>query len=300
MDVFLSFDVERHSFETNTHDNSTQKGSVINRIENEAMPRILQLLAEFDAKATFFSTAFFAKSSPRTIQAILEGGHEVGCHGYDHDDYYDALSLEKQIYFLEKSKSIIEEAGNRQIVSFRAPALRINKNTTRALEASDFTFDSSVSSQRFDGPFTSGAKKKLNWLFANRMPYRLAYESPYKKGGSNITEVPISALGWPFICTHLRIAPSITLAIQKLLMLESRITNKPLVFLMHPQEVLSFKRGKMQQSAHGRKTNFFSGTLRYSLKFKNLGDGCFELFKKVLINCKKNNGNFKTIKEVKL
>ena len=300
MDVFLSFDVERHSFETNTHDNSTGADSVIKRIENDAMPRLLGLLAEFNAKATFFSTAIFAKNSPKTIQSIVRAGHEVACHGYDHDDYYDALPLEKQVYFLQKSKSIIEEAANIPLVSFRAPALRINKDTMRALESAAFLFDSSVSSQRFDGPFTSGAIKKLKWLTANRKPYHPNYSSPYKKGDSSITEVPVSAMGWPFISTHLRIAPTITFAIQELLMLEADYTHKPLVFLMHPQEVLFFQKGKISNNPNARKTNYFSGQLRHALKFRNLGDNCFELFRKVLHKCQQHNANFKTIKEVSL
>ena len=290
MDIYLTFDVEDHSFESNTPDDS-----VIERIEKTAMPRLLELLNKFQAKATFFTTATFAEKSPNTIKDIYLNGHEIGCHGFDHNDYYDSLSLEDQIELITKSKSIIEQILNTEIVSFRAPALRINKDTIIALEKNNFKFDSSIASQRFDGPFTSGARTKLKWMIAPRNPYKLAYRSPFKKGTSNITEVPISALLWPFIGTHLRIAPDITFFVLRLLMVESKFSNKPLVFLLHPQELLSFKKGKNLRDA-----NFFSGRIRHHLKLKNLGDDCYSLFYKILDICKKNNINFKTIKDIQL
>ena len=52
--------------------------------------------------------------------------------------------------------------------------LRINEDTVRALEEAGFKTDSSVSSQRFDGPFTFGAKRKLKWLYAPGKPYMIS------------------------------------------------------------------------------------------------------------------------------
>jgi hypothetical protein len=290
MDIFITFDVERHSFETNTQDNS-----VVSRIEEIAIPKILNLLSEYNAKATFFTTAVFAEKSPNTINKLLNKGHELGCHGYDHNDFYDSLSLNNQIEMLKQSKKIIESISNTKIVSFRAPALRVNKNTIIALEKNNFMFDSSVAPQRFDGPFTSGAKNKLHWITAHRKPYRISHNSPFKKGNSDIIEIPISSIIWPFIGTHLRISPSITFFILKLLMFEALLTNKPLVFLIHPQEMLSFKKGENQKEA-----NIFSGKIRHQIKQKNLGEPCFELFVKILKICEKNKINFKTIKEIEL
>jgi peptidoglycan-N-acetylglucosamine deacetylase len=288
MDIYITFDVESHSFESNTADSS-----VIQRIETDAMPRILDLLNEFGARATFFTTASFAEKSPETIKSIVNGNHELGCHGFDHNDYYDSLTLQEQKETLKKSKTIIECISQKQIVSFRAPALRVNKDTIIALEENNFKFDSSVASQRFDGPFTSGARAKLKWIIAPRRPYKLSYHSPFRKGRSTITEVPISSIIWPFISTHLRISPLITFFVMKLLILESSFTNKPLVFLIHPQEILPFKKGK-----NLKETNIFAGMIRHKLKLNKLGDPCYILFRKILIICKRHNINFKTIREI--
>ena len=45
---------------------------------------------------------------------------------------FDLLGYEEQVIELEKAKSVIEPVAGR-ITSFRAPALRINENTVRAL-----------------------------------------------------------------------------------------------------------------------------------------------------------------------
>jgi len=95
--------------------------------------------------------------------------------------------------------------------------LRINEDTVRALEKTGFKTDSSVASQRFDGPFTFGSKKKLKWLLAPRRPYMISYDSVVKEGNSNILEIPISALFIPFIGTTMRISPLVTKMLRKFL-----------------------------------------------------------------------------------
>jgi peptidoglycan/xylan/chitin deacetylase (PgdA/CDA1 family) len=93
---------------------------------------------------------------------VKGNGHEIGCHGYDHspEKAFDLLSYEEQVNELKKGKKAIGEVAG-GIESFRAPMLRINEATVRALEETGFRSDSSIASQRFDGPLTFGSKKKL-------------------------------------------------------------------------------------------------------------------------------------------
>jgi peptidoglycan/xylan/chitin deacetylase (PgdA/CDA1 family) len=68
--------------------------------------RILQVLDRFDAKATFFCTGRNAERHPRLMGRILEKGHGLGNHGYDHlygkrypDGHYieDVLNASKAV-----------------------------------------------------------------------------------------------------------------------------------------------------------------------------------------------------------
>ena len=274
MNFIMTNDVESYSFESNNLDSSIDK-----RVESEAMPRLLALHKKYNVKATFFFVATFAKCNPNTVRMVSEEGHEIACHGYDHTDYYDNLDYGEQVQLLDKSKKIIEDISGQKVVSFRAPALRINKHTVKALEETGFLFDSSVASQRFDGPFTSGAFYKLGWLTAHRTPYYLDYGNPFKMGNSSVLEIPVSAVLWPFIGTHMRISPLITSYVQKILSYEAKKTNKPLVFLFHPNECLSFLKKKTE-----KRGNYFSDQLRHIIKMKNLGKPAINLLDSVFVN----------------
>ena len=59
--------------------------------------RILDRLAAFGASAVFFVVGRLAEGTPELIAEIAQAGHEIGLHGYDHDDLacYDAGRLER-------------------------------------------------------------------------------------------------------------------------------------------------------------------------------------------------------------
>ncbi len=56
----------------------------------EITPQVLECLALYGAKATFFVLASQVILQPDVLRQILADGHEVGMHGYDHSmrDYY--------------------------------------------------------------------------------------------------------------------------------------------------------------------------------------------------------------------
>ncbi|QIK83267.1 polysaccharide deacetylase family protein [Sanguibacter sp. HDW7] len=49
-------------------------------------PTVLELLARHDARATFFQHGSAALEHPDVARAVVDGGHEVGSHGWDHTD----------------------------------------------------------------------------------------------------------------------------------------------------------------------------------------------------------------------
>lgn len=50
----------------------------------ESTPRVLELLAQHGAKATFFVIGRKVEQAPELLRAIVEAGHELGLHGYAH------------------------------------------------------------------------------------------------------------------------------------------------------------------------------------------------------------------------
>lgn len=53
----------------------------------EEVEGMLRILAEYDAKATFFLGGSWADDHVDCVKKIAEGGHEIGSHGYFHRDH---------------------------------------------------------------------------------------------------------------------------------------------------------------------------------------------------------------------
>ena len=294
MHFMMTVDVESFSIPLNRED-----AEIARSIYEEGLPRLLDLLSTHDIKCTFYFTGMFAEQSPESVELVKEHGHEIGCHGYDHSPQraFDVLSYEEQVNELKKAKKVIEEVAG-GIESFRAPMLRINEDTVRALEETGFKSDSSVASQRFDGPLTFGSKKKLKWLVAPRKPYVISHDSVVKSGASNILEIPISAAIFPFIGTTMRISPFITKILQKYLYRESKKTGKPIVFLFHPNECLDIG----DEISTTRRTNnlveyLFADVIRHKLKLKNLGLASLMLLDEVLTSAREYGFEFVSVRE---
>lgn len=294
MYFLMTSDVEHHSIQLNREDSS-----IPNQIYNTGLPRLLELLSTYDVTSTFYFTGMFAEQCPESIELVKEYGHEVGCHGYDHSlcRSFDVLSLEDQIKDLIKAKSAIEAIGGR-ISSFRAPALRINNNTVKALIETGFETDSSIASQRFDGPMSFGAKNKLRWLYAPRQPYNMSCDSPIKKGNSGIIEIPISAAFVPYIGTTMRISPTIIRALQKYLFYEASKTEKPVVFLFHPNECLDLCGDVVTTRRASNVVEYlFADIIRHRLKLRNLGSPSLNLLEELLKSAKYYGFEFVSSKE---
>lgn len=242
----------------------------------QGMPRLLDLYDKYNVKSVFFYTGNIAKSHPEVIRAAQNRGHEIACHGLSHevDQAFDVLPLKVQIEHLREAKKIIEDIAGIRIVSFRAPALRVNGDTVKALHETGFEIDSSVASQRFDMFFSHGNIKKLKWLSSPRGAYRTSPDSLYKKGEGPLIEVPVSALWLPYIGTTLRVFPGPTKIVRKLLIWESKAFNHPINFLTHPNEFIdekSEKKNKIERRGGNIISYFLGDYLRTKLKTKNLG-----------------------------
>ena len=182
---------------------------IAKNVAEVALPALLALYRKYNVKATFFCLASYVQKYPQIIDMIQADGHEVACHGYTHEsnEAFDMLSYEEQLNHLKCSKHILDSLANDEVISFRAPALRVNEYTPQALKNAGFKIDSSVAPQRLDAFMSLGSKRKLQWIGAPRTIYETSTNNLARKGTSTITEVPISAFGLPYISTLMRVSP---------------------------------------------------------------------------------------------
>jgi len=297
----ISYSLITNDVETTSilnHKLSDKTGEYVLR---QGMPRLLELYEKYNVKATFFFTGYIAKKYPDVVRMIQPYGHEIGSHGLTHEvnQAFDVLSLKHQIEHLKQSKQILEDISGEEVISFRAPAARVSQNTTLALQMAGFKIDSSVSSQRLDMFLSFGALKKLHWLTAPRKPYFVDPNNIFKKGDSSILEIPISAIGFPYIGTFMRIAPALNRMTRNMLWLETKCNQRPFVFLTHPNEFIDEKRD--DHDIERRAKNYFSyllgDVLRHKLKVKNLGEKALPIFEKELMFFEEKSFEFSTCKD---
>lgn len=297
--VCITNDVEATTIQGDAYsEDAASKLSII------ALPEVLELYKKYNVKSTFFCLGQLIEKHPEIINMILADGHEIACHGYSHDSNqaFDMLSFEEQKAHLQKAKSIIEATAKNSIVSFRAPALRVNEYTPKALIESGFSIDSSVASQRLDAFMSLGSKRKLKWIIAPRTVYKTKINDLTKNGDCNITEVPVSAFGLPYISTLMRISPFLTKITRFFLYLETKNNNKKVVtFLFHPGENLEPEQNiKPVRRTKNPISHLLTGVLRTYLKKRNLGRKCMPLLEEQILYWKKKGYQFATIKEITL
>ena len=292
----LTNDVETMSIVNNRLDDN-----IANLVWKEGLPRLLDLYNNFGVQSTFFFTGHIAKLNPKLVKIVHNNGHEVGSHGLSHEPNksFDILPLQDQINHLKISKDILENVTGDSIISFRAPALRVNNNTAIALQETGFKIDSSISSQRFDFFLTFGNVNKMKWLTAPRKPYFTKSNNLFQKGNGSIFEIPISAFFVAYIGTTMRIFPTLIKLLRFILHLESNCTKKPIVFLIHPHEFIN--EIVINRKINKRATNYLSYILgdivRRKLKIKNLGDKTIPIYESQLKFLKKRNYAFCTLKD---
>ena len=274
------------------------------KVWKEGLPRLLGLYEQYGVKATFFYIANFAKQHPEIVKIVQAKGHEIACHGltHQHDKAFDVMSYKEQLEHLTEAKKILEDIAGEDVVSFRAPALRVNFDTPKALLEAGFKFDSSVAPQRMDMFMSLGSKNKLQWFGAPRTPYHTDGNNLARKGNSPIMEVPVSSFVVPYIGTFMRISPSLNALTRRLLYLETKNTVKPINFLIHPNEVITEEdlHTKTQRRASSYIGYLLSDVLRRKLKQKNLGLDALNLFEKEVKYWADKGYSFQRIKDIKV
>jgi peptidoglycan/xylan/chitin deacetylase (PgdA/CDA1 family) len=86
---------------------------------------ILNELARHSAQAVFFVVGKMVEDHPEVIREIADAGHEIGLHGYEHDDLssYEAEALALLDKNLARVNSLLEDITGSRPQCFRAPYL---------------------------------------------------------------------------------------------------------------------------------------------------------------------------------
>ena len=143
----LSVDVEDW-FQVGAFENVIDRGDwdgLALRVEDNVL-RILDLFAEADVKATFFTLGWVARRNPALMRRIADAGHEIASHGYDHARVFtfDRADFAEDI---RTARAILEDTSGTKVTGYRAPSFSIDQRTPWAyieLAEQGYAYSSSV------------------------------------------------------------------------------------------------------------------------------------------------------------
>ena len=196
------------------------------RIERNA-DAVLALFASAGVKATFFTLGWVAERYPGLIRRIVEAGHEIASHGWDHRRVF-TLDEEGFRADLRRAHETIAEAAGVEPRGYRAPSFSIDARTPWAhgvLADLGYAYSSSVAPLRHD---------HYGWREAPRFAFR-------PLPGSDLVELPVTTIelagrrmaaggGGFFRLLPYRFS---SWAISRV----NRIDGRPAVFYFHPWEI---------------------------------------------------------------
>lgn len=189
--------------------------------------QILELLAQHNARATFFVLGWVAERHKDLVREIARQGHEVASHGWDHRRITE-LTPEDFRDSVRRTKDILQSITGKQVAGFRAPSFSIVPGREWALEIlvqEGYGYDSSLFPITRRGYGYPGAGRDPNWI---QCPSGTLIEIPpatLRRMGLNL---PAAGGG------YLRLLP-LRLMHAAILSTESR--NAPATLYIHPWEL---------------------------------------------------------------
>ena len=106
-----------------TRVNTNEKALALTYDDGPSAPHteeLLDVLHEFDAKATFFTIGEQVKDNMETTRRMIAEGHELGNHSYSHKKLVD-VSLKTIRSEIQKTDDLLSDLGVQANTHFRAP-----------------------------------------------------------------------------------------------------------------------------------------------------------------------------------
>ena len=144
--VMLGFDVDGVSGAINQRPETSNLPSFMSMREygpSIATPRILDLLDDYEIKASFYVPGYIAETHEELVHEIKNRGQEVAHHGYMHEPP-TTLSLQQEGEILDKGSEIIERITGEKPRGYRSPSWELSEHSLDLLVSREFLYDSSL------------------------------------------------------------------------------------------------------------------------------------------------------------
>lgn len=222
------------------------------------VPRVLEFLKARNLTITVFVVGQDAalEKNRKALQAIAEGGHEIGNHSFHHEPWlhlYSEAEIEKELASAEEH--IVRATGQRPR-GFRGPGFSLSTTVLQVLARRGYQYDCSTL-PTYLGPlarayyfmtskFSPEEREKRNALFGSMRdglrslkPYRWRLEE------GTLTEIPVTTMPFLKVPIHVSyllylsvLSPTLAKLYFRVAIMLCRLTGTQVSLLLHPLDFL--------------------------------------------------------------
>ena len=150
-------------------------------------PRLLKLFEKYDLKTTWFIPGHSIETFPDEMGAVARAGHEIGIHGYSHENPI-AMTREQEMAVLDKSIDLITKLGGKRPTGYVAPWWEFSNVTNELLLERGIKYDHSLMHNDFH-PYR--VRVGDSWTKIDYSQHPDAWMKPLERGEeTDLIEIP--------------------------------------------------------------------------------------------------------------
>ena len=151
------------------------------------IPRLLKLFEKSRIKTTWFIPGHSIETFPEESRLVAEAGHEIGVHGYSHENPI-AMTTKQEEAILVKCKGLIEKLCGRSPSGYVAPWWEFSGATTSLLVKHGIKYDHSLMHRDFEPYYVRAGDK---WTKVNYKKPASSWMKPLVRGKeTHLVEIP--------------------------------------------------------------------------------------------------------------
>ena len=152
-------------------------------------PRLLDLLNKYDITTTWNITGHSIESFPKESEMVVQAGHELGLHGYTHENPL-AMTREQEQAILNKTFDLVVDLCGKPPKGYSAPWWELSPNTIDLLLEKGIEYDHSLM-ENDHSPYY--LRRDDSWTKIDYSQPAETWMKPWQRGTeTDLIEIPCS------------------------------------------------------------------------------------------------------------
>lgn len=152
-------------------------------------PRLLNLFKKYNLRTTWFIPGHSAETFPDQMKAVADAGHEIGVHGYSHENPI-AMTREQEEAILDKCLDVLTKLSGKRPTGYVAPWWEFSPVTNELLLDRGIKYDHSLMHNDFHPYYVRVGD---TWTKIDYSKHPDAWMKPLVRGKeTDLVEIPAS------------------------------------------------------------------------------------------------------------